>query len=284
MTKNNNYKIKTSETRSIKKYEDLTISDDFMFSIIMRQPEYCKPFLETVLGIRIDHIEYPKVQEVINLDIKAKSIRLDVYVDDSENTVYNIEMQNISKPDQPKRMRYYQDLIDLDLIEKGQDYNELKNNIVIFVCTFDPFKLGRHYYSFENICIEDHELRLNDGTKKIILNTKGIIDDISPDLKILLDFIDGNKPEDAFTRKLFVAVEDARLSKKWRVQYMNLQLAYLDKLNEGKEIGKEIGKEEAKTEYARRMLSANKLSLEDISYYTGFSIDELQKLYQEIDD
>ena len=284
MTKNNNYKIKTSETRSIKKYEDLTISDDFMFSIIMRQPEYCKPFLETVLGIRIDHIEYPKVQEVINLDIKAKSIRLDVYVDDSENTVYNIEMQNISKPDQPKRMRYYQDLIDLDLIEKGQDYNELKNNIVIFVCTFDPFKLGRHYYSFENICIEDHELRLNDGTKKIILNTKGIIDDISPDLKILLDFIDGNKPEDAFTRKLSVAVEDARLSKKWRVQYMNLQLAYLDKLNEGKEIGKKIGKEEAKTEYARRMLSANKLSLEDISYYTGFSIDELQKLYQEIDD
>ncbi len=38
---------------------------------------------------------------------------------------------------------------------------------------------------------------------------------------------------------------------------MNLQLAYLDKLNDGKEI--------AKTEDARHMLSANKLSLEDIS-------------------
>ncbi len=38
---------------------------------------------------------------------------------------------------------------------------------------------------------------------------------------------------------------------------MNLQLAYLDKLNNGKEI--------AKTEDARHMLSANKLSLEDIS-------------------
>ncbi|WP_455719111.1 Rpn family recombination-promoting nuclease/putative transposase [Agathobacter sp.] len=278
----NSHKIKTSETRSIKKYEDLTISDDFMFSIIMRQPEYCKPFLETVLGIKIDHIEYPKFQEVIDLDIKAKSIRLDVYVDDGENTVYNIEMQNVSKPDQPKRMRYYQDLIDLDLIEKGQDYNELKNNIVIFVCTFDPFKLGRHYYSFENICIEDHELKLNDGTKKIILNTKGIIDDISPDLKTLLDFIDGNKPEDAFTRKLSVAVEDARLSKKWRVQYMNLQLAYLDKLNEGKELGKEIGIEEAKTENAKRMLSANKFSLEDISYFSGLSIDDVKKLQQEI--
>ncbi|WP_455721536.1 Rpn family recombination-promoting nuclease/putative transposase, partial [Agathobacter sp.] len=182
----------------------------------------------------------------------------------------------VSKPDQPKRMRYYQDLIDLDLIEKGQDYNELKNNIVIFVCTFDPFKLGRHYYSFENICIEDLELKLNDGTKKIILNTKGIIDDISPDLKALLDFIDGNEPEDAFTRKLSVAVEDARLSKKWRVQYMNLQLAYLDKLNEGKEI--------AKTEYAKRMLSANKLSLEDISYYTELPIEYLKELQNKLNN
>ena len=234
------------KSRNIKRYEDLTISDDFMFGIIMRQSEYCKPFLETVLGIKIDHIEYPKIQEVIDLDVKAKSIRLDVYIDDCDNTVYNIEMQNVSKPDQPKRMRYYQDLIDLDLIEKGQDYNELKT---------------------------------------------------------LLDFIDGNDPEDAFTRKLAVAVDDARLSKKWRVQYMNLQLAYLDKLNEGKEIGiemgKEIGKEigiamgkemgkktgfeEAKTENAKRMLNANKFSLEDISYFSGLSIDEVKKLQAQID-
>ena len=283
MTKNNNnYKIKATETNKIKRYEDLTISDDFMFGIIMRQSKYCKPFLETVLGIKIDHIEYPKVQEVIDLDIKAKSIRLDVYVDDGENTVYNIEMQNVSKPDQPKRMRYYQDLIDLDLIEKGQDYSELKNNIVIFVCTFDPFKLGRHYYSFENICIEDHELKLNDGTKKIILNTKGIIDDVSPDLKTLLDFIDGNKPENAFTKKLFVAVEDARLSKKWRVQYMNLQLAYLDKLKEGKELGKEIGIEINQKENAKRMISANKISMEDISFYTGLPLKEVKKLQNEL--
>lgn len=284
MKNNTTHKIKTQETSSIKRYEDLTISDDFMFGIIMRQSKYCKPFLETVLGIKIDHIEYPKVQEVIDLDIKAKSIRLDVYVDDGENTVYNIEMQNISKPDQPKRMRYYQGLIDLDLIEKGQDYSELKNSIVIFVCTFDPFKLGRHYYSFENICIEDPGLRLNDGTKKIILNTKGIVDDISPDLKSLLDFIDGNKPENAFTKELSVAVEDARLSKKWRVQYMNLQLAYLDKLKEGKELGKEIGIEITQKENAKRMLTANKFSLEDISYYSGLSIEDVKKLQNELNN
>lgn len=36
-----------------RKFEDLTISDDFMFGIVMRDPKYCKPFLETILNIKI---------------------------------------------------------------------------------------------------------------------------------------------------------------------------------------------------------------------------------------
>ena len=117
------------------------------------------------------------------------------------------------------------------------------------------------------------------------------MDDISPDLRTLLDFIDGNKPEDAFTKELSVAVEDARHSKKWRVQYMNLQLAYLDKLNEGKKLGEKIGKEIGKEigiinqkENAKRMIAANKISLEDISFYTGLPLEEVKKLQYELSD
>lgn len=74
-----------------KKFEVLTISDDFMFGIIMRNPKYCKPFWETILNIKISRIEYPQDQKMINLSLDAKSIRLDVYVEDDSNTVYNIE-------------------------------------------------------------------------------------------------------------------------------------------------------------------------------------------------
>lgn len=74
-----------------KKFEVLTISDDFMFGIIMRNPKYCKPFWETILNIKISRIEYPQDQKTINLSLDAKSIRLDVYVEDDSNTVYNIE-------------------------------------------------------------------------------------------------------------------------------------------------------------------------------------------------
>ena len=40
-----------------KKFEELQISDDFMFGVIMRNPKYCKPFLETILNIKINHNE-----------------------------------------------------------------------------------------------------------------------------------------------------------------------------------------------------------------------------------
>ena len=65
---------------------------------------------------------------------------------------------------------------------------------------------------------------------------------------------------------------------------MNLQLAYLDKLNEGKKLGEKIGKEINQKENAKRMIAANKISLEDISFYTGLPLDEVKKLQYELSD
>ena len=87
--------------------------------------------------------------------------------------------KKILKDNLPKRMRYYQGMIDLNILEKGENYKNLKKSFVIFICTFDLFGLGRHVYTFENRCIEDLELPLGDDTTKIILNTKGTLDDVS---------------------------------------------------------------------------------------------------------
>lgn len=55
-----------------------------MFSVIMRNPKYCKPFWKEILGVKISHIEYPKSQETIDITADAKSVRLDIYVEDAE--------------------------------------------------------------------------------------------------------------------------------------------------------------------------------------------------------
>lgn len=92
----------------------------------------------------------------------------------------------------PKRSRYYQGMIDLDLIQKGKNYNELKKSFVIFICTFDPFKKGRHLYTFENRCLEDLTLHLNDATTKIFLNTKGSLNDVNQEMIEFLTYIENS--------------------------------------------------------------------------------------------
>ena len=257
-----------------KAFEELQIKDDFMFSVIMRNPKFCKPFLERILGIKISHIEYPKAQETIDITADAKSVRLDIYVEDGKETVYNIEMQTTENRNIPKRTRYYQGMIDLNILEKGDNYKNLKRSFVIFVCTFDLFGEGRRIYTFENRCIQNLDLGLGDDTTKIILNTKGTMNDVTPELKKLLDFIDGKEPEDDFTRELDEAVQSVRKNEKWRLDYMTLQMNYQEKY--------EQGIEQEKRQSALRMIEAGKLSSEEIALYSGLTIEQVFELEKEL--
>ena len=78
--------------RKKKELKDLTIVDDFMFGAVMSNPKLCKPLLEMILEKRIQRIEYPELQKTIDKQYGSKGVRLDVYVEDDENTVYNIEI------------------------------------------------------------------------------------------------------------------------------------------------------------------------------------------------
>ena len=85
---------------------------------------------------------------------------------------------------------------------------------------------------------------LSDDTVKIILNTKGILDDVSIEMKSLLDYIDGKEPEDDFTKELDDAVNEVRDNEKWRLEYMTLQMSYQEKYEMGVQDGIELGREQ----------------------------------------
>ena len=72
-----------------KKFEELKLRDDFMFGKVMRNKAICKKTLEVLLGIQIEDIDYPETQKAINITYQGKSVRLDVYVEDDEHSVYN---------------------------------------------------------------------------------------------------------------------------------------------------------------------------------------------------
>jgi predicted transposase/invertase (TIGR01784 family) len=82
-----------------------------------------------------------------------RGIRLDVYAEDNENQIFDIEMQTTRQKNLSKRSRYYQGMMDLDLINRGADFRELKKSYVIFICMNDPFpKHVRHIYSLKMMC------------------------------------------------------------------------------------------------------------------------------------
>lgn len=248
--------------RSGKKYEELTITDDFMFGKVMRNPKHCKKLLEIILDVKIRKVVFIDEQQSVRPDYEAKGIRIDVYVEDGENTVYAVEMQARNTGELPERSRYYQAVVDMNLIEKGLGYEHLRKNYVIFICTFDLFGKGRHIYRFENRCREDSAIRLGDGTEKIFLNTKGTMNDVDGELKSLLDYFESLKPQDAYTEKLDEAVAEARAHKKWRREYMVLERMMMDSRREGIEEGIKKGELKKLTELVCRKLKKGKTAEE----------------------
>ena len=229
-------------------WEEIGLSNDFIFGKVMSDPELCKELLERILpGIEIDHIEYPELQKPIKEDVDARSVRLDVYVKDGKNTVYDIEMQKVNTRELPKRSRYYQGMMDLQLIDSGQPYKKLNQSYVIFICLEDVFGKNRHIYTFENICREDPGIKLRDGAIKIFLNAKGNLNDVSSELRAFLDYLGGKKSEDEYVQKLERAVKEAKRNRKWRHEYMTL----LMRDQENQEIGEERGRREGRLEGRR---------------------------------
>ena len=200
----------------------------------MQDSELCKELLQRIIpDLEIDHIEYPQLQKMIHPDVDAKSIRLDVYVKDGKGTIYDIEMQVTDTKELPKRTRFYQSMIDLQLIDKGMPYKMLKPSFIIFICPFDVFGEGRHIYTFENICKEDKNIFLKDGAVKIFLNSDSRMNDVSRELAAFLDYVAGRETEDSYVEKLKAAVEKAKKNREWRHEYMTLLMRDQENIEKG---------------------------------------------------
>lgn len=111
----------------IKPFEELTFLDNFMFQCVLRNKRICKYMIEKILQIKIQDLHYHDYEKTINMGLVSKGIRLDVYVEDQEGRVYDIEMQCTNAPNHglAKRSRFYQSMIDMELLGKGEKYENL---------------------------------------------------------------------------------------------------------------------------------------------------------------
>ena len=90
--------------------------------------------------------------------------------------------------------RYYQGMIDLNLIEKGAKYSKLKKTFIIFICLNVPFPGNLPVYTFNNICEENKSIYLDDDATKVIINANGNRTGLSQDMRAFLDFLQDKAP------------------------------------------------------------------------------------------
>lgn len=154
-----------------KTFQELNLSNAFLFAATLEDEKTCQLVLEIILGHQISKVKVHTEHSIlINSDFK--SVRLDVYASDELRVNYDLEAQNDNENNLAKRSRFYQAELDVTSLKPGEDYHDLRPSYIIFICTFDPFGEGIYRYTFEERCLE-RNIGLGDGTKKIFLNTKG---------------------------------------------------------------------------------------------------------------
>ena len=281
------------------KFEDLTISNDFMFKEVMKSnKELCKRLVGSIMQQDIEDIVYIDTEKTLQPYYDSRGIRLDVILADKNHTRYNLEMQaknvigDTGEALLPKRTRYYQSVIDMDMLKKGQDFDELDPLVLIFICTFDLYKEGRYVYTFKSRCLENLELELaNDVTVKLV-NAKGEQGQVNDLLKNFLQYVMTNEPVDDFTEDVERQVWAVKNDKKAREEYMVLQakireheiVAYEAGEAQGHAAGLAEGLAEGEAKKSRetaiKMLKKHK-PLSEIKEFTDMSEEEIVRLAKE---
>ena len=248
----------------------------------------------SIIGIKetdnpcYEHVEYPELQKSISSFYESKGVRLDVYIKGS-NRVFDIEIQNDFQLALPRRTRYYQSMIDIDDLLKGADYSQLNDSFVIFVCQFDPFNADLPCYTFKNLCLENKNIELNDGTTKVIFNSSAYEKENNLEISAFLKYIKTKVPTSNFTDRLHRLVEEHKLNNKFKNEYFAMNLHDRDitrkAFQEGKDAGisqgLQQGAEQKAIETARNMI-LDKLSLEQIAKWTSLPLEKVQKLAEEL--
>ncbi|SEQ08823.1 conserved hypothetical protein (putative transposase or invertase) [Lachnospiraceae bacterium RM5] len=270
--------LTTNISNNLKKYDDLEFTDDFAFcKILENNSDICKEILELILGFKIKKINVLYKQKTIDEVPDIHGVRLDVYVEDDKEKIYDIEMQTEIKSNIPKRSRFYQSIIDTNILEKSIDYNKLNDSYIIFICKNDLFGENLPIYSFQNRCDELNRLCLKDGAKKIIVNASGNRNNLSKETNDFLDYLLGkydSSHNNSFIDKIENKMSLLKMSKEWRHEYMIECLKYQDMKIKGEEIGEQRGIEIGEQRGLNQGLAALISSLKSLNY----SIDEISDI------
>ena len=137
--------------------------------------------------------------------------------------------------------------------------------------------LHRSLYTFENICLEDRQTLLQDGTKKVIINAEAFSKAEDAELKGFLEYVKTGTANTDFTGRIETMIQAVKHNEQARKEYRFMSAFEMDAREEGIQQGFSDGAYQTKLETAKNLIDIG-LSAENISKATGLNREEIEKL------
>ena len=246
------------------------------YRILRSNPEVCKEFIQRLIGVKINKIEYLSAEEPIDDDYRKKGIRMDIYLESPEKII-DVEMQVYNVKNLDLRMRYYQSMIDVDCLEKGQSEDQLKESFILFITNKDYYNKKLPCYTFKTFCEEDKSIRADDKITKVVYNFKRYNEVTDEKRSALLKYFCTKESNDDFTRELDELVETAKGNEPWRKKYMTIEMMMKDYREMGYDEGVVKGAHDKAVETAKKMLKKN-IDIKMIMEFTDLSESDILNL------
>lgn len=232
----------------ITELEKLNLVDKFLFDETMEDQESYQAVVSILMENEIELLEKPETEKEFRISPQLREIRLDVVSMDRNGTIYYTEMQQKNTGNLKKRSRYYQAQLDVSLLEPGsRDFNMLSDSCFILIAPFDIFKKGLYRYTFEGVCRECPDLRLEDGAVRIFINTHGTNrEDFSQEFLDFMEYITSTTDaiaEGTQSRRIKLIhekVREIKISEKVGVKYMQKWEEIAEARDEGQEMGEKL--------------------------------------------
>ncbi len=123
------------------------LDDDFMSKVF--EDKECAQFLLQIILNRKD-LDVRKVHAQHDVkNLQGRSIRLDIIAVDINGRVYNIEIQRSDRGASIKRARYNSSLLDANVTEPSDAFENLAETYVVFITENDVLKAGLPIYHIE---------------------------------------------------------------------------------------------------------------------------------------
>ena len=233
------------------------LDDDFMSKVF--EDKACAEFLLQIILQRHD-LKVQSVQGQYDIkNLQGRSIRLDILAVDSNNRIYNIEIQRSDRGADAKRARYNSSLIDANITEAGDKYDALTETYVIFITENDVLKAGLPIYHVDRIIQETGE-PFGDEAHIIYINSQ--IKDETELGKLMHDFSCTN-PKDMYYK---ILADRVRYFKEDEEGVLTM-CREMENMRKAERI-----------EIAKRMLASGKLTYEDIAAFTDLTLEEIEAL------